>query len=210
MFSNAVVDALNTKLLEINQRRRVADRVVVYGKYGGSSSNPQFSDDLALIHLSMPFPSRAVQPAILGRPSDVKLATTIGGYGFSNADGGTFGSFNITWPLPVKPSGGQFEFDPKDDVNGSAFCQGDLGGPAFAGRARGCKAYDVEPEDRPRILQGVISFNVLGTPDPGGSLNQQVSSMCVHASAMVMQDITVSERRSWICGVTRNAAGGCK
>jgi hypothetical protein len=209
-FASAIASALNTRMLQINDRHRNADRVVVFGKYGGQSSNPQFTDDLALVHLPTPFSLQAVQPAVIATDKDVNQATTIAGYGYSNADGGLFGSFNVTWPRPVTRTAGQFSFDPQDDAkNRSGFCQGDSGGPVFAGRYRGCKPYDVVPESRPRLLEGVISYNVLGAPDETGSVNQENSSRCIHASDMVMQDVTIPTRRGWICHTTGNQAGGC-
>jgi hypothetical protein len=213
-FASAVVSALNSKLLPIGSRQRGADRVIVYGKYGGQSSNPQFTftDDLALIHLSSAFPIQAVQPAVLASDKDVNVATTIAGFGYSNANGGLFGSFNVTWPKPVTRNAGKFSFDPQDPIakNRSGFCQGDSGGPVFAGRYRGCKQADVVPESRPRILQGLISYNRLGAADDTGTDNQQIASRCLNASEMVMQDVTVAQRRNWICRVTANTAGGCK
>jgi hypothetical protein len=209
-FASAIASALNARMLQINDRHRSADRVVVFGKYGGHSSNPQFTDDIALVHLATPFSVQAVQPAAIATDNDVNQVTTIAGYGYSNADGGLFGSFNVTWPRPVTRAAGQFSFDPQDDAkNRSGFCQGDSGGPVFAGRYRGCKPYDVVPENRPRLLEGVISYNVLGVPDEVGSVNQENSSRCIHASDMVMQDITVPTRRAWICRTTGNQAGGC-
>jgi Trypsin len=210
-FTSAIAGALNTKMLQPGDRRRIADKVVVYGKYAGQSSNPPFSDDLALVHLASPYSSQAAQPASIATAKDVDTATTIAGYGYSNADGGLFGSFNVTWPRPVAQSAGQFSFDPQDDTrNRSGFCQGDSGGPVFAGRYRGCKPYDVVPERRPRLLQGVISYNVLGAPDQTGTDNELNSSRCVHASDMVMQDVTLPARRAWICHTTGNQASGCK
>jgi Trypsin len=209
-FASAVASALNTRMLQVNDRHRGADRVVVFGKYGGQSSSPPFTDDLALVHLSNPFPLQAVQPAAIATDKEVDLATTIAGYGYSNADGGSFGSFNVTWPQPVTRTTGQFSFNPQDNAkNRSGFCQGDSGGPVFAGRYRGCKPYDVVPESRPRRLEGVISYNVLGAPDETGSADQENSSRCIHASEMVMQDITLPARRSWICRTTGNQATGC-
>jgi Trypsin len=209
-FVSAVASALNARMLQIDDRQRNADRVIVFGKYGGQSSNPQFTDDLALVHLATPFSLQAVQPATIATDKDIKLTTTIAGYGYSNADGGLFGSFNVAWPQPVTRMAGQFSFDPQDNAkNRSGFCQGDSGGPVFAGRYRGCKPYDIIPENRPRLLEGLISYNMLGAPDEGGSLNQENASRCVHATNMVMQDITTPARRAWICHTTGNQAGGC-
>jgi hypothetical protein len=210
-FSDVTVDALNTKMLETTDRRRNSDRVIVFGKYGGSYSDPPYSDDLALIHLANPFPAFAVQPASLAAEKDVNLDITIAGYGYSNADGGLFGSFNVTWPHRVTRHAGQFSFDPRDDIkNRSGFCQGDSGGPVYAKRTRGCKPYDVAPEDRPRLLQGIISYNRLGQPDPGGTLNQELSSRCSNAREMTMQDTTIEPRRSWICRTSGNTVGACR
>jgi hypothetical protein len=53
---------------------------------------------------------------------------------------------------------GELSFVPGGDI-GAAFCQGDSGGPVFADRSRGCKPFDVISEDRPRLLEGTISWN---------------------------------------------------
>ena len=210
-FAAAVVDALNTKLLDVSERRRLLDRVIVFGKYGGQSSSPPFVNDIAVGHLAAPYSVRAVQPAMLAADKDFSPLTTIAGYGYSDADGGLFGSFNVTWPVPVVRQAGQLSFAPQSGGSvKSGFCQGDSGGPVFSGRQRGCKPYDVVPELRPRLLQGTISYNYLGPIDGPGTENQEASAACRNGREMVMQDITSAERHGWICRITANAAGNCK
>jgi len=209
-FSSALVEANNAKLLTYAQRRHAANRVIVYDKYGGNSSEPQFKDDLALVHLDAAFSDQAMQPATLAGEKQVSEATTIAGYGFSNTAGGQFGIFGLTWPKPVTRQPGELKFNLQPDEKiKSAFCQGDSGGPVFAGRYRGCKAYDVVPERRPHLIEGTISYNYLG--DPGsGSPEQQAAQACRNGSGMVMQDITLPARRNWICRIIGNSAAGCE
>ncbi len=210
-FSAVAVEALNAKMLGLANRRRWANRIVVFGKYGGQRSTPQFTNDLALVHLDTPYPAEAVQPAVIATDKDISAATTIAGYGYSNADSGTLGRFNVTWPVPVTRDAEQLSFNPQaGGVIRAGFCQGDSGGPVYAGRYRGCKPADIVPEDRPRLLEGTISYNFLGTPDATGSDAQQAGSACRNGYGMVMQDITVADRRRWICKTTNNVAGGCK
>lgn len=211
---SVTVKAANALMLAEADRVRAASRVVVYRKYGGRGSKPPYSDDLALIELAQPFPATAVQPA--GLVSEFDPAATLAGYGLSNADGGTNERFNVTWPVPLNRADGQFSFNPSEgDSHRSAFCQGDSGGPAFARRNRGCKNTDKNPdpkaEQRPRRIEGIISFD---DPAPGQPQNADNEFMrgaliCVNARNMVMQDITLDERREWICTTTSKQAQGC-
>jgi hypothetical protein len=160
--------------------------------------------------LASPFPSAAIQPALLATKKNFDVYTTLAGYGYSNAEGGIFGQFALTWPVvPVERKAGELSFSPKKGGKiRSAFCQGDSGGPVFAGRYRGCKGSDIIPESRPRLLEGSISFNEIILPTQGGS-PAEWSAVCRNASEMAMQDLTVSSRRHWICDITANNAGGC-
>jgi hypothetical protein len=206
-----VVSAPNTYTLSPADRNRSAVRAVVYRKYGGIGSVPPFKDDLALLELSASFPKYAVLPAILAPPQSFSQMSTLAGFGYSNADGGTIGQFNLTWPLPLKRANGQLTFTPGDGAgdNKSAFCQGDSGGPVFAGRYRGCKQHDAAPEPRPRVLQGLISFDRPGPSNSRGNDAMRSSQSCMNASEMSMQDVTLNDRRHWICAATGNAANGC-
>jgi hypothetical protein len=208
--TSVTVKAANASTLEDQDRTRPAKRALVYGKYGGRASQPPYRDDLALIELTEPFPMTAVQPALLASWDAFVAKATLAGYGLSNADGGTNERFNITWPVPLHRSDGRFFFNPgTGDTHRSAFCQGDSGGPVFAGRYRGCKATDSSAERRPRLLQGVISFDKPGESSGGGNEFLQGAQMCMNASNMVMQDVTIPERRNWICAATSNRAQGC-
>jgi len=182
---------------------------VVHGDYGGQSSKPPYLNDFALLHLDNPISTQAAQPVVIA--TEVSPNTTIAGYGYSNALGGTIGAFEVSWPSPVTPNSGQMSFAPTGDIR-SAFCQGDSGGPVFSGRVRGCKPSDIGDggEKRPRSLQGVISYNYLGLADHPGTEAQEASSKCRNAKSMIMQDITLPERRSWICRASNNAASGCR
>jgi hypothetical protein len=208
--ASITVNLANAFTLPESSRTRSAVRAVVYRKYGGRVSQPPFKDDLALIELAEPVPASAVQPAQLASAKSFTEITTIAGYGISNADGGTSGLFNLTWPVPMKRAAGQLSFIPGDGgANKSAFCQGDSGGPVLAGRYRGCKRQDFALEPRPRLLQGVISFNAPGASSGVGNEVQREGETCMNASNMVMQDITLDERRDWICATTSKQARGC-
>jgi hypothetical protein len=194
--------------LESVERIRSVKRQIVYRDYGGvgQSPGPYYANDIALMELAEPFPSDAVQPAILAPTDAFEPATTIAGYGFSNFQGGSFGRFNVTWPRPLTAAAGRLTFKPDD---GYAFCQGDSGGPAFTGRNRGCRADDAVPEPRPRRIQATISFD-----QPGFFVDRTASAMdwaesCMTSPEMSLQSITVPKLRQWICATTNGAAGGC-
>jgi hypothetical protein len=206
-FTDAVVEANNAKMIvDPSQRLRRASRVVVHGGYAGRYGALPFSGDIALVRIEAPFASSEVEPAMLTKEADP--AATLAGFGYSNANGGTFGQFGVTWPPMFTRDSGTMTFKPSPESRG-AFCQGDSGGPVYAGRHRGCKAHDIAPEARPRPLQGVISFNHLGSGS-GSTPEQRQSARCLNASSMVMQDVTTEGRRRWICETTVNAVVGCQ
>jgi Trypsin len=194
-----------------DQTRNIT-KVVGYRNYGGLDSAPPLVGDIALVELSSPFPDRAVQPAMLAQREDFSQAVTLAGFGYSNADGGTLDQFNVTWPISTgKPSAaGQFSFDPSASKTGKdAFCEGDSGGPVFAGRYRGCKAGDRSPERRPRLLQGLMSYLVPGDQGTGNAATRHANA-CMSSNVMAMQDLTNADTRRWICITTSNAAGNCR
>lgn len=202
----------NVMTLDGAELDRSVTRAIVYGRYGGEQvvDGVQFSEDIAVLQLASPFPSQAVEPARLATAAEFLPATTLAGYGFSNADGGTVGRFNVTWPALLQNNGREITFSPSQSgsSNKSAFCQGDSGGPVFTARNRGCLPTDAVPERRPRLVQGVISYNVLG-PHTGGTIEMQWASACRAASEMTIQDVTQPARREWVCTRTGGAAGGC-
>jgi hypothetical protein len=206
-----LVTADNVMTLSDSERQRRLVRAIVHGGYGGQEkvNGIHFSDDLALVQLAAPYPAEAVEPARLASPDGFLPASTLAGYGYSNADGGTIGRFNLTWPVLLKRSDGQARFVPGEKSPfKSAFCQGDSGGGVFAGRNRGCLRTDKVPEFRPRYVQGVVSYNVLG-PSTGNTPNMRNATACMSADYMALQDVTTKERRSWICTNTSLEAGGC-
>lgn len=191
---------------------RTTTKVVGYRNYGGLNSAPPFIGDIALVELSSPFPDSAVQPAMLAQRGDFNQAVTLAGFGYSNAEGGTFDQFNVTWPITTgRPSTvGQFSFDPSAGNTGKdAFCEGDSGGPVFAGRYRGCKTGDRPPERRPRLLQGLISYLAPGDLGTGNAATRRANA-CMSSNLMAMQDLTNADTRRWICTTTSNAAGNCR
>jgi Trypsin len=195
-----------------DQTRNIT-KVVGYRNYGGLDSAPPFVGDIALVELSNPFPDSAVQPATLAQRGDFNQAVTLAGFGYSNADGGTLDQFNVTWPISTgKPStAGQFSFDPSASKTGKdAFCEGDSGGPVFAGRYRGCKGGDRPPEQRPRLLQGLMSYLAPGDLVGTGNAATRHANACMSSNLMAMQDLTNADTRRWICTTTSNAAGNCR
>lgn len=136
-------------------------------------------------------------------------SATIAGYGYSNAEAGTVGKFNVSWPEPPLSHGvSQFKFFPGKGVRGkSTFCQGDSGGPLLVGWNRGCHRTDKVRGLRPRYLQGVISYDERRQLDNATALEE--AQACMDAKTMAMQDITTKERRVWICETTAYEAGGC-
>lgn len=212
LFDSVTVEALNAKMVsEFDDRIRTANRVVVYAAYAGRSSlSAPYDGDLALVHLSRAYPWRAVQPAALAKQEQFSSKTTIAGVGYSNANGGQVGWYNMTWPPEIERIAGTLQYSiPKEETTRSGFCNGDSGGPVFAGRLRGCKRSDVIPEPRPHPLEGTISYYY---PSIGeGSTKEQLgSSACRNSDRpMVMQDITLPERHKWICGIVGSDADGC-
>lgn len=206
-FTDVVIEANNAKMIADPWRRlRRVSRVVVHGSYAGKYNASPFKDDLALVKIEEAFARSEVEPATLTKVADP--IATLAGFGYSNANGGTFGRFGVTWPSIMTRDPGTMTFKPSPESKG-AFCQGDSGGPVYVGRHRGCKAYDIVPEARPRPLQGVISFNHLGS-GAGATLEQWKSAQCLNARSMVVQDVTTDDRRRWICETTVNAVGGCE
>ncbi len=206
-----VVTADNVMTLSGKDRVRRLARAIIYGRYGGRgpTNAVYYSDDLALLQLASPYLASAIEPAHLASPAEFLPAATIAGYGMSNANEGTLGRFNVTWPPLLQTNGTQFTFVPgQDSPFHSAFCQGDSGGPVFAGRDRGCRRTDKVPESRPRYLQGVISYNALVQPG-SGSGDMQWAQACMSANSMAMQDVTIKDRHDWICARTNSTAGGC-
>ncbi len=195
--------------LEPQDRLRPVRRAIVYRGYGGQGSAPPFFlNDTALLELGAPFPRSAAQPAVLAAADSFEPATTLAGYGFSNADDGSFGQLNFTWPMALHPDSGKLTFRPDD---GRAFCQGDSGGPVLAGRYRGCRPDDVAGERRPRLIQGTISYDFPGLGDSSSDASPELlqAERCMDASLMAVQSITGKELRGWICGTTGGRAGGC-
>jgi hypothetical protein len=210
-LSAMMVSADNVMTLTGDPLGRKLTRAIVYGRYGGIGpvNGVHFSEDLALLQLETPYPAEAIEPARLASPDGFLPAATIAGYGYSNADEGTIGRFNLTWPPLLQKTGTQFRFVPgQDSPHKSAFCQGDSGGPVLAGRNRGCRRTDRIPEYRPRYVQGVISYNRLGSSE-GKTDEMRAATACMSASDMAMQDVTIKERRDWICARTLLEAGGC-
>ena len=210
-LTDLLVTADNVMTLSDAEQQRRLTRAIVYNRYGGMgpTNGIYYSDDIALLQLASPYPAAAVEPARLASSGGFLSAATIAGYGFSNADNGTLGHFNLTWPPPLQKNGTQFTFVPgQNSAYHSAFCQGDSGGPVLAGRNRGCRRTDNPLEYRPRYLQGVISYNKLVQPGPGGS-DMQWAHACMAGEFMAMQDVTLQERRDWICDRTALEAGGC-
>jgi Trypsin len=186
--------------------RRSADYAYVNGAYTGKTSTPNFDEDLALVHISPPYPSYAVQPA--GLASEFSEDSTIPGYGYAN--GGAIGKFTMGWTGPLKQVGHELHVNPQEYPRMSEFCQGDSGGPVFAKRLRGCRQYDVFPEERPHRIEGIISNNALPKHTVSSVVGPEQASLdCEHAADMSMVDITRPTVRQWICHRTNNAVQGC-
>lgn len=222
-----VVAALNARSLPGAEQQRSIQRAIVYRGYGGRlHAEKYYLNDLAVVQLSAPFPPDLVPSAILAPPQTFTRLATIAGYGYS--DNGTLDRFGLTWPNPLRLDGGEITFAPvQDQATGiqSGFCRGDSGGPVFAGRYRGCWRSDLAGEPRPRYVQGVISYYVPPPPapithaqppasrpeaSPANNVGVARVQACKQATSLVMQNVTVKERRDWICAATDNDAGGCR
>lgn len=208
-LSNNSVAAKNIATLDDEELVRSVDRIVVYGRYGGRGprNGVYYDEDLALVRLKDPLPAAVIEPARLGRDYDYQEWATIAGYGYSDARGGVLGQFAVTWPSKLQNGFAGLTFVPAD-TNRSGFCEGDSGGPVFAGRHRGCASNSPIPESRPRVLQGVISFNYR-FEQPDRSPASQHAEACIKSSLMSAQNITIEHRRKWICAVTANEPAGC-
>jgi hypothetical protein len=206
-----LIAADNIMTLTERDRYRHLQQVIIYRGYAGATARQGvlYDDDIALIQLSNAYPAETIEPARLAQAQDVQVKATLAGYGFSNANGGTLGQFNLTWPPSLERRTDQFFFVPgQEGQHRSAFCQGDSGGPVLAGRNRGCRRADGAPEYRPRYIQGIVSYNVIRQPGIGSS-EAAWASACMSAEKMAMQDITKKARRDWICQATLREAGGC-
>ncbi len=198
-----------------DQKRRALS-VIVHPNYTGfrasDTGQVPYDNDLAVIALDRPY-SSDVQPAALAAQDAFNQFSTIAGYGFSNADGGTIGAFQLAWPVPLTHVGDELRFTAVDEYgNRSTFCQGDSGGPVFADRVRGCRTTDKVPEKRPREIQGTMSYiQRLGKPpEHATSEPEQHAETCRQAEYDVMQSITPPGRRTWICSATGQQALGCR
>jgi hypothetical protein len=202
----------NVMTLYQNERQRALSEAIIYGHYTGigRSPGPYYVDDLAVIRVTTPLLAQTIEPARLATPAEFNREVTIGGYGYSDAEGGVLGVFHLTWPPPVKvKNDNQLTFVPgQGDSNRSAFCQGDSGGAVLVGRDRGCRPTDAVPELRPHHISGVISYNKIVLPI-GGSSAMNWANACRAADFMRMQDITLPRRHNWICKVTNRQPGGC-
>lgn len=205
-----VVRAENALNLTALSQRKSARRAVVYRDYGGETATPPMTNDLAVIELASPYPD-SVDTAVLATAQTFTPEATLAGYGFSNADNGTLGRFNVTWPVPMKLASGDLSFKPGDgSVHRSSACQGDSGGPVFAGRYRGCRATDAGGEVRPRIIQGTVSYGRITAPTTTtGDRNTDAAQACIEASEVVMQSLAPKDRHDWICATTNREARGC-
>lgn len=202
------VVAQNAITLSGSDRVRQVVAATVYRHYGGVGSTPPYANDLAVLSLSEPYPTHSLDPAVLAVPTATARETTIAGYGYSNAEGGTLGRFALTWPVPIVITDNEAQFQPGTAPDHkSGFCQGDSGGPVFVGRARGCSV--ASGEQRPRVLQAVISYNRPGVSAGGTSAAARAADACRNASSMVMQNIAGAKQHEWICRATSHQARGC-
>jgi secreted trypsin-like serine protease len=185
-------------------QERDVSRQYAMPSYSGA---PRYEDDVALFKLSRPFPARALQPATLVEPTQISSKITLSGYGISNAEGGSVGYLNVSWPEEAAADDGRrVTFIPS---SGTAFCTGDSGGPVFSGRYRGCRAIGPGGEPRPRWLEAVISsFSYRGIITPALSMFQQ-AKVCMDADLMIAQSLANAKVKHWICTVTENQAQGC-
>lgn len=205
-----VVEAANAITLPNDQRVRRVTVATVYGKYAGKGKlAPFYANDLALLKLSAPYPATGIQSAGLAESKDLSPDTTLAGFGYTDADGGALGQFNVTWPKKLSVAGDELQV--AQDDNGAesegGFCQGDSGGPVFAGRSRGCSSES--GEKRPRLLEALISYNYPGIVINSQNENLRSAQRCRIATQMVMQNLTVDKKAQWICKTTSNAVLGC-
>jgi len=211
--SDIVVQAINLDGAPASDSQRAVKNAYVHNGYTANQSDPRYQNDLALLELDQPYNSDLVPPATLSRIGDFNDRSTIAGYGYSNVDNGqSLGNFNLTWPAPLQEVtvGGQLQFVPGNAANEDqgTFCQGDSGGPVFAGRYRGCPSNAIAGEPRPRLLEGVISFDYIPSATQPTDPSDIVKS-CVASRKMEMQDITTAAHHQWICARTASAPRGC-
>ena len=205
------ISADNAFSLPPTERSRTPDRILVYSMYSG---DPNYTDDLALIHFSRAYPSDNVPPdsIVSASVNSFSSVSTNGGYGYSDANGGTNGKFNLSWPTTLANHGSFLEFEPGDGENPGttgAFCLGDSGGPAFIGRNRGCRPADSAGEPRPRTVEGINVWLQTGNFDSDQSKQQQWIESCKSSGLMRIGSLLLPERHKWLCQTTNNSAGGC-
>ena len=211
---SATAAFLNSRMLARDKREVSVDKVVIDGGYSGYDDHRPPQEDLALVHLAIDIPRFVAEPAVIASGEKISLLTfkdaiTMAGYGFSTVGNGTFAAFEVGWADKVSRSDGFIVLTP-DGAKDSGVCNGDSGGPVFAGYSRGCKRTDLVKENRPRLIEGVISYLVKGDTSPSTRADSQQLADCEGSPKMLMQDITTDSRRRWICRNTNKLAEGCR
>lgn len=185
--------------------RKVADGDHITVAGGRLRADWVWVADLALVRLADQSAIQTVTPAALAR-GDYKGPVTTAGYGVTTAGGGGVGKMTVTWPEgSVTAAYGTLELRPQGPLV-STFCGGDSGGPAYAGRHRGCPT-NAEAV-RPRVLVGVAShyWGTVAKPDDDAAKR---AGFCMAAPVMRMVSVGAPQNRSWICAATAKAAKGC-
>lgn len=176
-----------------------------------------YPGDLALIHIS-------ANDALISNVKPAKIPDTqwageitTAGYGVTTVGAGNPGELWVTWPEPkVSNNEGQLElkFSSNPSSSGkpastkliSTFCLGDSGGPAFAGRHRGCQTSDVF--ERPRTVVGVTSY-YWGYLGKAANSSAEAAGFCQAAPVMRFVNLAAPANRKWICDTSKQEAKGC-
>jgi hypothetical protein len=176
---------------------RFGVRAVVHR--GFETSPVHTTNDIAVIELNQRFDPNVYGSARLSE--EFSEVGTASGYGISDEPPGVGKFFVGLLPRLEQAEEEYIQFVP--DASRSAFCQGDSGGPIFTGKKRGCQPTDIESEERPRQVQGIISYTErLQGEDPAQD--------CLSAKRMVILDITRADMRDWICAVTNRELLSCE
>jgi hypothetical protein len=187
--------------------KKVADgEQLPVGKVGTVRADWMWAADLALVRLAETAAIRTVTPAALAR-GDYRGEVTTAGYGVTTIGGGSGpGRMTVTWPEgAVTGAHGELELRPQGPLV-STFCGGDSGGPAYAGRHRGCPS---SPDAvRPRVLVGVAS-HYWGRQAQEDAPAGQAAGFCTEAPVMRLVSVGAKQNRAWICAATGKAPSGC-
>jgi V8-like Glu-specific endopeptidase len=146
-------------------------------------------NDLALVHTITPL---IVEPVLIAENNSWSSDVTYAGYGIASQTDFK-SSLQLGWMWKLASSDSLEHFS--KGIYGSRFCEGDSGGPVFAGHLIGCPPNTKWADKSPRILQGIISSYVPASK--GGSDYEK----CDNATQFRIEKIDRTQIAKWACEV---------